>query len=44
MAIAALSTSQDLEFHKYERRWREVIERNGLTGLGAPTGDLDGEL
>ena len=35
MAIAALSTSQDLEFHKYERRWREVIERNGLTALGA---------
>jgi tetratricopeptide (TPR) repeat protein len=34
-ALAALASGQDAEASEHERRFREVVERHGLIGLGA---------
>ncbi|MGQ0668965.1 MAG: adenylate/guanylate cyclase domain-containing protein [Actinomycetota bacterium] len=38
MALGALGVGDEGSFHEHERRWREVIDRNGLTWLGAAHG------
>ena len=35
LAAAALAVGDDSDFHEHERAWRDVIDRNGLSGLGA---------
>jgi predicted ATPase len=35
MAAAALAVGNDTDFREHEHGWREVIDRNGLSGLGA---------
>ena len=35
MAAAALAVGNDPDFREHEQGWREVIDRNGLSGLGA---------
>lgn len=35
LAAAALAVGDDSDFREQEREWREVIDRNGLSGLGA---------
>ena len=35
LAAAALALGDDSGFREHERAWREVIDRNGLSGLGA---------
>ena len=35
LAAAALAVGDDSDFREHERAWRDVIDRNGLSGLGA---------
>ena len=35
VALGALGAGDEAGFREYERRWREVVDRNGLTWLGA---------
>jgi tetratricopeptide (TPR) repeat protein len=35
VALGALGTGDEAGFREHERRWREVVDRNGLTWLGA---------
>ena len=35
LAASALALGDDAAFREHERGWREVIDRNGLSGLGA---------
>jgi hypothetical protein len=35
LTLAALASGEDAEASEHERRFREVVERHGLTGLGA---------
>jgi hypothetical protein len=35
MALGALGADDEAAYREHERRWREVVDRNGLTWLGA---------
>ena len=38
MAVAALAAGDDPGFHEHERRWRDVLDRHGLTWFAAAHG------